>query len=108
MRILLKSKEPFAFAGLWEHWPLPGKAGEPFNSCTIITTTPNELIEPIHDRMPVILSKDAEAMWLDPDVPQDAALSLLKPFPANSMMMYEVSSAVGNVRNKGPELIQPV
>jgi putative SOS response-associated peptidase YedK len=109
MRITLASGEPFAFAGLWEHWqPKPGQAGEPFDSCTIVTTTPNDLIAPIHDRMPVMLPKEAEGMWLDPALEPEAALTLLKPYPADAMKMYEVSLTVNSVRNNGPEVIEPV
>ena len=62
--IFLKSREPFAFAGLWETWKSP--EDEIVKSCTIITTKPNEFMEPIHNRMPVILSSETEALWLDP------------------------------------------
>ena len=64
MRIILRSGEPFGFAGLWDTWI--SQEGESVTSCTIITTTPNEVMEPIHDRMPVVLSSEAEAQWLDP------------------------------------------
>jgi len=108
-RITLASGEPFAFAGLWERWrPKAGQAGGPFSSMTIVTTGPNDLIVPIHDRMPVVLPREAEAMWLDPSVEPEAALTLLKPYPAEAMRMYAVSSLVNNVRNNGPELIESV
>ena len=82
--ITLASGEPFAFAGLWETWKDP--SGTVMPSCTIITTTPNELIAPIHDRMPVILPKDAEALWLDENVQDPAVLTdLLRPYPADEM-----------------------
>ena len=70
MRVTLKSGEPFAFAGLWESWRDPD--GEIVRSCTIITTEANELLRPVHERMPVILPKEMESLWLDEDV-QDAA-----------------------------------
>lgn len=109
MRITLASGEPFAFAGLWEHWrPKPGQDGQPFDSCTIVTTTPNDLIAPIHDRMPVMLPKEAESMWLDPALEPEAALTLLRPYPADVMEMHEVSPLVNNVRNNGAELVQAV
>ena len=84
MRITLKSGEPFAFAGLWETWRDP--SGVVIPSCTIITTTPNELMAPIHDRMPVILPRELEGPWLDPAV-QDAVMltELLMPYPAEAM-----------------------
>ena len=80
MRIILRSGEPFAFAGLWESWKTP--EGERLLSCTIITTGPNSLMAPIHNRMPVILSREAEPLWLDQSVQDPAALSeLLAPYP---------------------------
>ncbi|PKN10483.1 MAG: hypothetical protein CVU72_01040 [Deltaproteobacteria bacterium HGW-Deltaproteobacteria-7] len=80
----LKSGRPFGFAGLYETWITPDK--KQINTCTIITTSANELIAPVHDRMPVILSNDQEKVWLGSnpsDVP--ALLSLLKPYPADEM-----------------------
>jgi putative SOS response-associated peptidase YedK len=80
----LKSGRPFGFAGLYETWTSPGK--KEISTCAIITTDANELIKPIHDRMPVILPKDKERVWLDSDV-VDASLllSILKPYPASEM-----------------------
>ena len=104
MRVVMRSGEPFAFAGLWETWKDP--AGNVIPSCTIITTTPNELLEPIHNRMPVILTRDAEDLWLDPNVDDPAALSsVLTPYPADAMDFYAVSPLVNSVANEGPELI---
>lgn len=107
MRITLRSGEPFAFAGLWETWRDP--EGERIQSCTIITTTPNELVGNIHDRMPVILPPDLEDLWLDPDVKDSAILSdILAPYPAEHMQAYEVSPLVNSVKNNTPELIRRV
>lgn len=87
----LKSKQPFGFAGLYETWISPEK--EPVHSCTIITTESNELIRPIHDRMPVIVPKDREAFWIDPDNRhQKELLSILKPYPSDEMLMSEVDA----------------
>ena len=107
MRIVLKSREPFAFAGLWESWKAPD--GESLHSCTIATTTPNELTAAIHNRMPVILSEEAERIWLDPEQ-QDAGVlnDVLIPFPAGSMEAYQVSDIVNSARNETPQCIQPV
>ena len=107
MRITLKSAEPFAFAGLWDEWKAP--TGEPVRSCTIITTTPNEVMADIHNRMPVILGSEAEKVWLDPDV-QDASLlaSLLAPYPTDRMSAYRVSPLVNSPKNDSPECILPV
>ena len=105
--IFLKSREPFAFAGLWETWKSPG--GETVKSCTIETTKPNELIEPIHNRMPVILSSETEALWLDPSTEDPNILQpLLQPCPAEQMESYKVSSFVNSPRNQGPEFIKPL
>lgn len=105
-RITLKNSELFGFAGLWDSWTAP--SGEVINSCTIITTSPNELLEPIHNRMPVILSPAAEEMWLDPSISDSLLLeNLLKPYPAELMQAYQVSSAVNSPRNDNPECITP-
>jgi putative SOS response-associated peptidase YedK len=77
----LPDYELFAFAGLWT-LRADDATGEIIESCTIITTTPNELVAPVHDRMPVILTTDAETVWLDPGVSKEHALSLLQPYPA--------------------------
>jgi putative SOS response-associated peptidase YedK len=107
MFIALKSHEPFAFAGLWETWKPP--TGEPIHSCTIITTSPNPLMASIHDRMPVILPRTAESLWLDRTVadPQ-ALLPLLAPYPAELMEAYAVSPLVNSPRNNTPACIEPL
>jgi len=106
-RITLKNKELFGFAGPWDTWKSPD--GDIVNSCTIITTTHNELMAGIHDRMPVILSRDAERAWLDQSIVDAGYLkSLLVPYPAEQMMAYEVSSFVNSVKNNGPECLVPV
>ena len=107
MRIVMKSGEPFAFAGLWDSWRDPG--GEAIQSCTIITTEPNELLSPIHDRMPVILPRELEPFWLDDDIQDATALcSVLTPYPPVSMKVYEVSSLVNRPSNDSPEVVAPV
>ena len=107
MRIVLKSGEPFAFAGLWETWKDP--EGEMVKSCTIITTAANDFLRPIHDRMPVILPQESESFWLDKDVEDPLALtSVIAPYPDDEMDAFEVSTLVNNTRNKGSEVIDPV
>ena len=107
MRIVMRSGEPFAFAGLWETWKDP--EGTVIPSCTIITTTPNDLLNAIHNRMPVILHRDIEDFWLDESVDDPVALtSVLTPCPDDVMEFYEVSALVNSVANKGPEVIEPV
>ena len=103
MHIQLASGEPFAFAGLWT----PGKDGRP--TATIITTGANALMRSIHTRMPVILRREDELLWLDPEVTDvQVVLPLLQPYAAELMSAYEVGRAVNTVANDGPELIAPV
>lgn len=104
MYMTLKSGEPFAFAGLWDLWKSPG--GEHIRSCTIITTEPNDLVAPIHNRMPAILLPGAYADWLDPDMRDEQALShWLAPYPAEEMTARPVSRLVNDPRRDSPELI---
>ncbi|HOT91015.1 MAG TPA: SOS response-associated peptidase [Anaerolineae bacterium] len=101
--VRLASKKPFAFAGLWELWR---PDDTPVFSCTIITTEPNALLAPIHDRMPVILPPDAYATWLDPAEQEPAVLNaLLKPYPADLMIAYPVSRFVNDPANDSPACI---
>lgn len=105
--IQLKSEKPFAFAGLWESWH-PRPDGEPLHSCTIITTSPNALLETIHRRMPVILEPDTYDHWLDPSEQTPKQLDgLLKPYPAEEMMAYPVSRLVNRPSNDSPDCIAP-
>ena len=107
MRIMLESGEPFAFAGLWDAWRDTG--GETVRSCTIITTAANDLLSPIHDRMPVILPRELESLWLDHDLQDSAALGgFMIPYPIEPMEIYEVSSLVNSPFNDGPEVIVSV
>jgi putative SOS response-associated peptidase YedK len=106
MFIHLKPERTFAFAGLYETWTPP--IGEPLVTCSIITTVPNELVDPIHDRMPVILPKAAEDFWLDPALEDNLRLlDLLQPYPAAEMAAYTVSKVVNSVKNDSPECIVP-
>jgi putative SOS response-associated peptidase YedK len=104
--IHMKDRKPFAFAGLWDSWNSPD--GSLVKSCTIITTEPNELTGIIHNRMPVILHPRDYAKWLDPS-PQtpDQLKPLLKPFPAELMDAYPVSTLVNTPANDTPELVVP-
>ncbi|GFE72271.1 SOS response-associated peptidase [Chroococcus sp. FPU101] len=103
----LRDKKPFAFAGLWETWQPPD--GEMIASCTIITTEANELVKPIHNRMPVILSPDAYDQWLDPKVKQPEILTpLLKPYDEQAMETYSVSHAVNRPSHNQPNCIEPL
>jgi len=90
----LKSGKPFGFAGLYESWTSPDQ--KLIQTCTIITTDSNELIMPIHDRMPVILPKDGESLWLNPENPnREELLTLLKPYPPEEMKIEEVKVRLG-------------
>ena len=103
--IRLADGAPFAFAGLWEHWD--GGDGSAVDSCTIITTEPNELTRDIHNRMPVILARDDHATWLDPELTDpDDVQSLLRPYPADHMEAYPVSTRVNRASNDVPECIE--
>lgn len=107
MYIQMESKEPFAFAGLWEIWH--SADGSEVRSCNIITTEPNGLVKQIHNRMPVILPREAYELWLAPEEKDPSELDdLLVPFPAPEMMAYPVSRTVNSPANEGPELVQPI
>jgi putative SOS response-associated peptidase YedK len=105
--ISLKDDSMFAFAGLWESWKNK-ESGERLNTYTIMTTDSNQLVEPIHNRMPVILSKRDYERWMAPADPAHLPVDLLKPYPAEEMKAWKISRAVGNVRNDDPELITPI
>ncbi|MCB1247364.1 MAG: SOS response-associated peptidase family protein, partial [Acidimicrobiia bacterium] len=106
--ITMKSGAPLAAAGIWSSWR-DRDTEQRVLTCAILTGTPNQLLEPIHDRMPCILPEDAWTPWLDrsnDDV--DALRSLLTVYPASEMSETPVSTLVNNVRNDAPELIAPL
>lgn len=106
--VTMQDERPFAFAGLWEHWPGSDESDTPgpIESCTIITTDSNDLTRDIHDRMPAILPEDAYEMWLDPELQdRDPLLPLLSPHPSDEMKAEPVSTHVNNVRNDDPDCI---
>ncbi|MFC1687304.1 SOS response-associated peptidase [Patescibacteria group bacterium] len=105
-RILLKDEQPFAFAGIFELLKL--SSGVVIPTFTIITVPANELVAPLHDRMPAILSKDHESLWIDPKAPYEAAKSVCKPYAEEKMKMYEVSPLVNSVKHDEPRIIQPI
>ena len=102
-----KSGEPMSFAGLWESWKSPD--GEWVRSCTILTTAANSFMEPVHNRMPVILSSETEPLWLDPmtDTPSNLE-PLLGPAPTELLVVREVSPVVNSARSESPDCIAPV
>jgi len=104
----LASGEPYAFAGLWESWrPKEPDSATRLETFTILTTDPNELMEPVHNRMPVILAPKDYNRWLEPGDPARLPLDLLRPYPAERMKAWSVSDRVGNARNDDPELLAP-
>jgi putative SOS response-associated peptidase YedK len=114
--------EPFAFAGLWETWrggrgrevpaeerTAPSPPAEPLRTCTIVTTAANEAMSALHDRMPVILPRDAWEPWLDPELHDvDELRSLLVPAPSSLIEFHAVSTEVNDARNKGAHLVEEV
>jgi len=106
MRITLKSGEPFAFAGLWETWKDPENPdGDPLRTFTIVTTTPNDLMATIHNRMPVILGRDDENLWIDNAPGITRWRELMKPIPADLMQAYPVSASVNSPTNDTPAVM---
>lgn len=105
-RITLKNGEPFAFAGLWDVWK--DEHGNEIKTFTILTTQANELLQPLHDRMPVLLRKEHEALWMDTSLQDLAQLDpIFIPYPADQMKMTEVSQAVNSWKNDTVDCITP-
>jgi putative SOS response-associated peptidase YedK len=104
--IRMADGHPFAFAGLWEHWQSPD--GSEIDSCTLLTTSPNELVRPIHDRMPVIISPADYDLWLDPKVQTaDRLQPLMQPYPAGEMAFYPVATLDNSPQFDDPRCIEP-
>jgi putative SOS response-associated peptidase YedK len=101
----MKNEAPFAFAGLWDRWE---KEDVSIISCSIITTTPNELLATIHDRMPVILPTESHEAWLSNDTEPPRLKSLLIPFPASAMKSYAVSQQVNHALAEDAQLVEPI
>ena len=101
---------PLVFAALWEAWSGPdGDGADPLRTCAIVTTEANEVVRPLHDRMPVMLAPGDWDEWLDRDHTDTAALRrLLVPADARQLEAFEVSTRVNSVRNNGAELIEPL
>jgi putative SOS response-associated peptidase YedK len=105
--VALADRRLMAMAGLWESWRSPD--GERLRSFTIITTAPNELLAPLHDRMPVILGPENWPLWLgEVTADPDRLKGLLASYPANDMVIWPVGRGVGNVKNNDPSLIEPI
>ncbi|PWU70302.1 SOS response-associated peptidase [Gracilibacillus dipsosauri] len=104
-RIMVNNQRVFTFAGLWDRWK---QGDQEIISCTILTTKPNEIMEEIHDRMPVILDEKSREQWLQPDQHDVQVLkSLMKPYPSTAMSFYPVSKLVNNPSNNDKTLIEP-
>jgi putative SOS response-associated peptidase YedK len=102
--IRMKDDRPFAFAGLWDSWR---RGDDTLESFTILTTAPNELVAPIHDRMPVIVAPADFDRWLDPSIPADGVTDLLRPYPAAQMQASPVGTHVNNPSNDDPACAEP-
>jgi putative SOS response-associated peptidase YedK len=100
----MKDERLFGFAGLWEHWE--GEGGRVINSCAILTTEANEVLRPVHHRMPVILHPDDYGLWLGAEARElDLVKEVLRPYPSGEMVGHPVSASVNSPRNQGPALI---
>ena len=104
--IHLKNRELMTFAGLWESWR--DAEEREMRTFTIITTTPNVLMEPLHNRMPTIIAPEDRSVWLAPESNAETLRSLIQPYAADQMEALPVSTQVNNVRNDAPELIDPI
>ena len=103
----MKSRKIFAFAGITSQWKSP--EGEIIKTCSIITTDSNSFMSKIHNRMPVILTKKDEALWIDPKNTDIQKLNnVLKPYDSDDMTEFVVSAKVNTPKNNSPELINPV
>jgi putative SOS response-associated peptidase YedK len=101
----MRDGKTFAFAGVWDRW---ARKGDRIESCAILTTAANELVTPIHDRMPVILERAAYGLWLDPEADPGALQALLKPFPAGAMAAVPVSPRVNRADVDDAECERPL
>jgi putative SOS response-associated peptidase YedK len=101
----MRDERPFGFAGLWERWE--GEGGRVVNSCAILTTEANEVLRPVHDRMPVILHPDDYELWLGAEARELGLVKeMLRPYPAEEMVGYPVGSGVNSPRNQGAGLLE--
>ncbi len=107
MFIRFKDDRPFAFAGIWERW-IPEEGAEPVDTVCHVTTKPNSLMAPIHNRMPVILRQEYYEKWLDKDTNIDAIKRLLRPLPDDELEAYPVTRAVNSPKNDTAENVKPI
>ena len=104
-RISMRDHEPFAFAGIWEVWRTPD--GEDVKTFSIITTEPNQLMKPLHNRMPVIMKQENEEKWLQ-EIDISEAQKMLEPYPFEDLEAYPISTLVNNPRNNSEDIIKPL
>ncbi|MCH7803290.1 MAG: SOS response-associated peptidase [Acidobacteria bacterium] len=104
-RISMRDHEPFAFAGIWEVWKTPD--GEDIQTFSIITTEPNELMKPLHHRMPVIVKQENEEKWLQ-EIDVSEAQKMLEPYPFEDLEAYPISTLVNSPRNNSEDIIKPL
>jgi putative SOS response-associated peptidase YedK len=101
----MRDERPFGFAGLWERWE--GEGGQVLNSCAILTTEANEVLRPVHDRMPVILHPDDYELWLGAEARELGLVrEMLRPYPSEEMVGYPVAPSVNSPRNQGAGLVE--
>lgn len=105
-RFALTDEALFAFAGIWEEYETV--AGESHHTFLILTTPSNEVVEDVHDRMPLILNRDQEKKWLDPYTTEAELTQMLIPYPADMMLSYTVSSLINSVQNDSPAILRRV
>ena len=105
-RITLKNGHLFAFAGLWDVWH--NSAEEEVKSFTILTTEANSMLSGLHNRMPIMLKKENEGNWLNPDIPLEKLDMVLKPIPPEELILYEVSNVVNSWKIDNLKCIQPL
>jgi putative SOS response-associated peptidase YedK len=103
--IRMRDGEPFAFAGLWEEWVSPD--GEVLQTTAVLTTDANAVVRPVHDRMPVIVPPEGFDAWLDPATDASLLRDLLRPYPAETMTAFPVSTWVSNPKHEGPRCLEP-
>ena len=104
-RISMRDNEAFAFAGIWEVWKTPD--GEDVKTFSIITTEPNELMKPLHNRMPVIIKQENEEKWLQ-EIDISEAQKMLEPYPFEDLEAYPISTLVNSPRNNSEDIIKPL
>ena len=104
--VALGNRGPMTLAGLWDCWRTPN--GDMLRSFTIITTSANDLLAPLHDRMPAVIAPDSWADWLgERAVPEPALKAMLKPYASDAMTFWPVDRRIGDVRNDNPDLFAP-